>query len=58
VLTQRRVGTVAVATVRGSISDGDADEAARQRLTIEPAGLQVFVAALGIRSPDGSGTRQ
>lgn len=52
VLTRRRVGPVSVATVLGSISEADAGEAARQRLTTEPAGLQDFVAALGIRSLD------
>lgn len=50
VLTRRRIGTVAVATVRGSAGSAETDAATRQHLTVEPAGLQDFVAALGIRS--------
>lgn len=53
VLTRRRVGSVAVATVRGTVGAADTDEAAQQHLTVAPAGLQDFVAALGIRSLDG-----
>lgn len=54
VLTERNLGNLLTATVRGQASDADRALAHQTRLALEPATLQEFVAAIGVRSHDRS----
>lgn len=49
-LTERHLGGIVSATVRGQITAADRELARRTHLALEPASLQDFVAALGIHA--------
>jgi ABC-2 type transport system ATP-binding protein len=50
VITERSLGNILSATVRGQLSPEDEDGAAVRRLSIEPVSLQDLIAALGIHT--------
>ena len=52
ILTERHLGTILSATVRGAVTPDDRTLAERTHLTIEAASLQEFVAALGLHALD------
>ena len=47
-LSRRRLGGIVTATIRGHLSEADRRRAADARVSIEPAGLQELVAAIGL----------
>ena len=47
-LSRRRLGGIVTATIRGQLSEADRRRAADARVSIEPAGLQELVAAIGL----------
>lgn len=53
VLTERRLGGILSATVRGTVDDDVEDRAAMSRVSLEPATLQELVAAIGVNSLAG-----
>lgn len=56
VLTERHLGSILSVTVRGQLTSADRELAERTHLALEPASLQDFVAALGIRSLERVGS--
>lgn len=54
ILTERRLGAIVSATVRGEVTTADRALAERTHLSLEPATLQEFVAAIGIHSLEES----
>jgi ABC-2 type transport system ATP-binding protein len=55
VLSERRLGRILSATVRGTPSELDEEIAAAARISLEPPSLQELVAAIGIHDLDGDG---
>lgn len=50
ILSERRLGRILSATIRGQVTPQDEDRAAASRISLEPVSLQDLIAALGIHT--------
>ena len=58
ILSERTLGRILSATIRGQVTPQDEDRAAASRISLEPVSLQDLIAALGIHTLTSAFTQE